>query len=228
MQETPEAIDVVSQTKKERLLALGGNAASGSFCRQFAFDHTEDGFGMNAPPVFRFGKGSAHLSADAVKFPTGSAPSSGNDALGTDVLADVKVVALAVKLRIGEHQMDWIKLRGLVQQRSQHRAIIGWALMSPLRQHGSQIHINSQEPFEPVTLRHRLSAMLFPPPHKKGADGTRRKPGGVHRHCALLGVSLAGTSAAQLFQTPHHFGQSLSNDAIFHSQHETIKSAVVG
>src|SRR6267154_3664042 len=118
---------------------------------------------MHALAIALGGESGAHLRTHPVKFPARLTSLSRNDTLCANLLADVPVVALAVKLGIGHNGSNAVAWNHFIEQRSQGGAVINRSLMSPLRQDHAQMRINSQEPFEPVTPRHRSAAMLLTP-----------------------------------------------------------------
>src|SRR6058998_3129538 len=166
----------------------------------------------------------AHLRTHPVKFPARLTSLSRNDTLCANLLADVPVVALAVKLGIGHNGSNAVAWNHFIEQRSQGGAVINGSLMSLLRQDHAQTRINSQEPFEPVTPRHRSAAMLLTPTNEKRADGSRSQPRSIYRHGAFGFVR--GRLAA--LKTAHHLGQNLGDHLLLHSQHKTKQCAVIG
>src|SRR5438876_5179469 len=140
---------------------------------------------MHALAIVLGGKSGAHLRTHPVKFPARLTSLSRNDTLCANLLADVPVVALAVKLGIGHNGSNAVAWNHFIEQRSQGGAVINGSLMSPLRQDHAQMRINSQEPFEPVTPRHRSAAMLLTPTNEKRADGSRSQPRSIYRHGAF-------------------------------------------
>src|SRR6266481_6755269 len=104
----------------------------------------------------------AHLRTHPMKFPARLTSLSRNDTLCANLLADVPVVALAVKLGIGHNGSNGVAWNHFIEQRSQGGAVIDGSLVSLLRQDNAQTRIDSQEPFEPVTPWHRRTAMLLP------------------------------------------------------------------
>src|SRR5207247_7725672 len=115
----------------------------------------------------------AHLRTHPVKFPARLTSLSRNDTLCANLLADVPVVALAVKLGIGHNGSNAVACNHFIEQRSQGGAVINGSLMSLLRQDHAQTRINSKEQFETVTPRNRSDALLLPPTHAARADGAR-------------------------------------------------------
>src|SRR5947207_14016249 len=125
---------------------------------------------MHALAIALGGKSGAHLRTHPVKFPARLTSLSRNDTLCANLLADVPVVALAVKLGIGHNGSDAVACNEFIEQRSQGGAVITGRLMSALRQDHAQMRIKSQEPIEPVTRRHRTASMLLNPRKETGAD----------------------------------------------------------
>src|SRR6266581_9440064 len=166
----------------------------------------------------------AHLRTHPVKFPARLTSLSRNDTLCANLLADVPVVALAVKLRIGHNGSNAVAWNLFIEQRSQGGAVINGSLMSLLREDQAQARINSQEPFDPVTPRHRSTAMLLTPTNEKRANGSRSQPRSIYRHGAF---SVARGRLAAL-KTAHHFGQNLGDHFLLYPQHKTKQRAVIG
>src|SRR6266481_5068557 len=162
------------------------------------------------------GEGGPHLRTHSVKLPARLASFSRNDALRTNLLTDVPVVALAVELGIGHNGSNGVAWNHFIEQRSQGGTVIDWSLVSLLRQDNAQTRIDSQEPFEPVTPWHRRTAMLFPSTNEKRADGSRSQPRSIYRHGAFGFVR--GRLAA--LKTAHHLGQNLGD--------KTKQCAVIG
>src|SRR6266496_42596 len=221
---TPEAIEIVGQTKQKSLFALRGKRTARSTGGEFALDRAEESFGMHPLPIRLRRKGRSHLCTHSVQLPTGLASFGWNDALCPELPTDVPVVSFTIKLGVVQYGSYGVAGRSdFIEQRTQRSAVIDWSLVRSLRQDQAALGIDGQKPFEPVTPWHRRAPMLFAPSNKKRANRTRSQPGCIHRHSWFF---LLGQRPAPL-QTAHHFGQSLSDDLFIQAQHETKESAVI-
>src|SRR6266496_1960906 len=220
----PQFVNVVGQAQQESLFALGRERTTRGFGREFAFDRAKDCSSMDALSIALGGESGTHLSTHSAKLPTWLTSLGRNNTLGSNLLADVLVVAFTVKLGIGQNAFNGIALHDLIKQRAQSSAVINRSLVSLLRQDEAQTRIDSQEPFEPVTPRHRRAAVLLTPTNKKSADRSRSQARRIHCYAALAFARVR----LPLLKTAHHFGQDLANDFFWQSQHEAKESRVIG
>src|SRR5439155_11925843 len=178
---------------------------------------------MHALAIALSGKRRAHLRTHSVNFPLRLTSFSRNDTLCANVFTDVSVVAFAVELGIGHNGSNAVACNHFIEQRSQGGAVVNRSLMSLLREDQAQARINSQEPFDPVTPRHRSTAMLLTPTNEKHANGSRSQPRSIYRHGAFSIVRrrLAALKAA------HHLGQNLGDHSLLYPQHNTKQRAVI-
>src|SRR5438046_9753963 len=89
---------------------------------------------MHALAIALGGESYAHLRTHPVKFPARLASLSRNDTLCANLLADVPVVALAVKLGIGHNGCNAVACNHFIEQRSPGRSVINGSLMGIQRQ----------------------------------------------------------------------------------------------
>ena len=115
----PEFVDVVRQAEQKCLFALRSERTARCFGREFAFDCAEDRLGMHALPIALGGESRPHLRTHSMNLPAGFASFSGNNTLRPNLLADVPVVALAVKLGIGHNGSNAVAWNHFIEQRSQ-------------------------------------------------------------------------------------------------------------
>src|SRR5207302_8923184 len=100
---------------------------------------------MHALAIALGGESGAHLRTHPVKFPARLTSLSLNDTLCANLLADVPVVALAVKLGIGHNGSAAVTCNHFIEQRSQRGAVINGSLRSPLSKDNAQMPINTKE-----------------------------------------------------------------------------------
>src|SRR5436305_14029782 len=98
---------------------------------------------MHALAIALGGKSGAHLRTHPVKFPARLTSLSRNDTLCANLLADLPVVALAVKLGIGHIGSDAVACNHFIEQRSQGVGLINASLMSLLLQDHAPLSIDS-------------------------------------------------------------------------------------
>ena len=121
----PKFVDVVGQSQQKRLFALRCETSPRCFTGEFSFDCAKDALGLDALSIKLCGKVAPHLCSHSSKFPARLASLSRDNALGTELLADVLMVALAIELRIGQHQSDPLRaICDLIKQRWQCRAVV--------------------------------------------------------------------------------------------------------
>src|SRR5881392_1471833 len=88
---------------------------------------------MHALAIALGGESGTHLRTHPVKFPARLSSLSRNDTLCANLLADVPVVALAVKLGIGHNGSNAVAWNHFIEQRSQRKqALLLGELTAPL------------------------------------------------------------------------------------------------
>lgn len=91
-----------------------------------------------------------HLCPHALELPGFLAPFRGNDAGYARHLTDERMVALDVKLGIGQHTVYGRYVTGLLKQRTQRCTVIGRTRLGDLREDDPPRQINHDNPLEPV------------------------------------------------------------------------------
>src|SRR5947199_10577895 len=110
---------------------------------------------MHALAIALGGKSGAHLRTHPVKFPARLTSLSRNDTLCANLLADVPVVALAVKLGIGQNGYNAVACKNVIEERSQGSAVINAPLLSMQRPVTGTMDINTPEPQQIKTHQQR-------------------------------------------------------------------------
>ena len=150
----PKFVDVVGQSEQKRLFALGCETSPRCSAGEFSFDCAKDAFGLDALAIKLCGKVAPHLCSHSSKFPTRFASLRRDNALGTELLADVLMVALAIELRIGQYQSDPLlrAICDLIKQRWQCSAVVSRSGVCFLGQDQTQARVHSYKPLEPIAI----------------------------------------------------------------------------
>jgi hypothetical protein len=109
-----------------------------------------------------------------------------NHALRSEAFADVGRIALAVELRIGQHQPDAGLLGSGFDNGRQIRAVVPRAAPRELRQYELLIPIHGHHPLQPVPPRQWFLPVMMRAPYKKCAHRALRQTGGVHGDASPL------------------------------------------
>src|SRR5205807_2454541 len=134
----------------------------------------------------------AHLRPDALDLPVSLATLGRDDAVRSDDISNVAVIALAVELRISQYQPDGRHLMGGAHQRAQRRTVVVRPLPCPLRQHAAAQDIDDYRPLAPMPPRESF-ATVGAPVDEEGADGAGSQPCGVHRDSSPLSLAPTAT-----------------------------------
>ena len=100
----PQAIEVVGQPEQGGLALLHRQATSRGTGGEFAFDDGEDRFHLGSLPVGLLRKPPPHLSANA--HATVATTFGLDDAMRSQLFANVPMVLFGVKFGIGQHQAN--------------------------------------------------------------------------------------------------------------------------
>jgi len=119
-----QQVDVVGHTQQHGLRVLRLSRTSRSLRQQLPLDCREDTLDLSALTVPLAREALSHLRPDAFDLPRRLPALRGDDAVSTDDLMDVEVVALTVELGIGQHQPDGRHLMGDADQGAQGRAVV--------------------------------------------------------------------------------------------------------
>lgn len=142
----PQAIEVKGQAEQHRLANLHWQAATGSFRREFAFDHREDRFHFRAWRVQFLRERAVHLIADG-SFRNAASGVGRDYALGSERAADMPVIGFGIELGISQHQPDWRDTASRVHQARQSGGIAPGTLTGSLRQNDLAIDIGKHHHF---------------------------------------------------------------------------------
>lgn len=110
----------------------------------------------------------AHLLTITCGFAAGEAFGRDN-AFGVQLFPAESVIALRVKLRVGQHTSYRGMLMSLGNQGGQAGAVVPRSLPRTLGQYQLPLHIDHDQPLELMTPRHRLLHVVMHPAHKEGA-----------------------------------------------------------
>src|SRR6266851_8251525 len=147
----PQAIEVKGQAQQQCLPHLQGQAATGGFRRELAFDHRDDRFYLRARAIHLSGESTVHPGAPG-SFWDAASRVDRDDAAGSQRGADVAVIGLGVELRIGQHHPDGQATAGRVHQWEQRWGVAPRTLSSLLRQDDLAIHVGDQQPLQIVFI----------------------------------------------------------------------------
>jgi hypothetical protein len=106
--------------------------------------------------------------------------------LRPELLPDVGVVPLAVKLDVGQHQPDARLLGSSFDYCGQTRSNVPRASSRDLRQQKLLIQIRHDHPLQPMSPRQRFLPMMMHASHKERADRSLRQARGIDRHAGTL------------------------------------------
>lgn len=173
----PQAVEVESQSEKQRLAGLRGQAAPWRSRREFALDDREDRLDLGALSVDASRKVPAHLSANS----HAAAASSfrGDDAARSQSLTNVLVVGFGVEFGVGQQQADGRHPSRRVGQARQRAAIAPRGLARALRQNELIVEIAGDEVLQPMAPARHAARMLLDAANKEAAGGAERQPGAI-------------------------------------------------
>jgi hypothetical protein len=146
--------------------------------REFAFHGRKDTFDQAAAAVAAAREVLAHLLTITCGSAAGEAL-GGDNAFGVQLFPAESVIALRVKLRVGQYASYGGMLMGFLNQSGQTGAIVPRSLPRTLGQYQLPFHVDHDQPLQPMTPRHRLLRMVMHATYEKGTHGALRQPGGV-------------------------------------------------
>src|SRR6266403_366903 len=101
-----QPIQIETQSEQQGLTHLHRQRATWGASREFSFDRREQALDQGAAAVKPSWEGTPHLGTHSVYAPGFLPPLGGNHALRSEAFADEGVIALAVELRVRQHQPD--------------------------------------------------------------------------------------------------------------------------
>ncbi len=130
-----QAIQVEAESEQQGLTHLRAQRLTRGPSREFSFDRREQALDQGAATVKPSWESISHLGAHSMHAPSFLSAFGGNQALCSKALADVSMIALAIKLRVGQHQSDADLLGSCFDDRRQIRAVVPRTAPRELRQH---------------------------------------------------------------------------------------------
>src|SRR5438445_246107 len=151
-----QPIQIETQSEQQGLTHLHRQRATWGASREFSFDRREQALDQGAAAVKPSWEGTSHLGTHSVYAPGFLPTLGGNHALRSETFANVGVIALAVELRVRQHQPDAGLLGSCVDDGRQIRAVVPRPSPRELRQHELLIQIHGHHPLQPVPPPERL------------------------------------------------------------------------
>jgi hypothetical protein len=213
-----QAIQIETQSKQQGLAGLHAERTTWCTSREFSFDRREQALDQGTTAVNPLRECMPHFGTHPVHAP-GFLPALGrNHALRSETLADVGVIALAIELRVGQHQPD----AGLLSSRFDHGrqicAVVPRTAPRELRQHELLIQINHNHPLQPVPPRQRFLPVMMHAPYKEGAHRSLRQTRGVDGDASPL-----SPLAQRATQPTHRFANCAVDGLVVETLQETIQ-----
>src|SRR6267154_4927990 len=181
-----QPIQIETQYEQQGLTHLHRQRATWGASREFSFDRREQALDQGAAAVKPSWEGTPHLGTHSVYAPGFLPPLGGNHALRSEAFADVGVIALAVELRVRQHQPDAGLLGSSFDDGRQIRAVVPRPSPRELRQHELLIQIHGHHPLQPVPPGQRFLPVMMHASHKERAHRALRQTGGVHGDASPL------------------------------------------
>src|ERR1700730_947915 len=217
-----QPIQIETQSEQQSLAHLCAQGSTRCASREFSFDRREQALDQGAATVNPFRECTSHLGAHSVHAPGFLPALGGNHTLRSESFADVGVIALAVELRVGQHQSDTGLLGSRFDDGGQIRTVVPRAAPRELRQHELVIQIHGHHPLQPVPPRQRFLPVMMHAPHKERAHRALRQTGGVHGDARPLPPLAQGTT-----QPAHRFANRAVNALVVETLQKTIQGREV-
>src|SRR5436309_229713 len=218
-----QPIQIETQSEQQGLTHLHTQRATWGASREFSFDRREQALDQGAAAVKPSWEGTSHLGTHSVYAPGFLPTLGGNHALRSETFANVGVIALAVELRVRQHQPDAGLLGSCVDDGRQIRAVVPRPSPRELRQHELLIQIHGHHPLQPVPPRQRFLPVMMHAPHKERAHRALRQTGGVHGDASPLPLLAQRTT-----QPAHRFANRAVDGLVVETLQKTIQGGEVG
>jgi len=164
-----------------------------------------------------------HLGAHSVHAPGFLSAFGGNYAVRSEALADLRVIALAVELGVGQHQPDAGLFGSAFHDGRQIGAVVPRTVPGELRQYGLLIQIHGHHPLQLVPPRQRALPVMMHAPHKERAHRALCQTRGVHGDASTLPLLAQRTA-----QPAHRFADGAVDGLIVETLQEAIKRREIG
>src|SRR5436309_4980859 len=167
----------------------------------------------------------AHLCSHTSELPSRFASLGWDDAFSAELLSNVLMIAFTIKLCVRHYRPNALSIgRDLIKQPWQGGAVVGGDSMGFLCQDHVPVHIDRQQPFEPVAKRRGCDAVLLTPANEKCANGTRGQSGRVYGYRP---PPRSGRRRFAPLQPTHHFTERFGDHLLIQAKHETKQRTVI-
>ena len=140
----------------------------------------------------------------------------------SELLPNVRVVPLAVELRIGQHQPNAGLLGSRFDNGGQIRTVVSRTASRTLRQQELLIQVRHDHPLQPMPPGQGFLAVMVQATHKERADRSLCQARRVHAHGVVAGLS---ASAAQ---PTYGLADRLVDGLLVQPLQETIQRSEIG
>src|SRR6266403_356292 len=218
-----QPIQIETQSEQQGLTHLHTQRATWGASREFSLDRREQALDQGAAAVKPSWEGTSHLGTHSVYAPGVLPTLGGKHALRSETFANVGGIALAVDLRVRQHQPDAGLLGSCVDDGRQIRAVVPRPAPRELRPHELLIQIHGHHPLQPVPPGQRFLPVMMNAPHKERAHRALRQTGGVHGDASPLPLLAQRTT-----QPAHRFANCAIDGLVVETLQKTIQGGEVG